>query len=216
MGYVLYGDRGSGSAPVEMALAEIGAPVELRPVPLERDAQLAAEYRRLNPMGRVPTLLLPPDGTVLTESLAILVTLADRHPEADLLPPPGDTARAVALRWMALAAGEIYPCVTRNDYPERFSADPAHAPAIRAWAVEMAREIWRIIEAGAAPAPFLLGARFSVADLYLATLSRWMGNEAWMPIHCPRIEALAAAVAARPRAGPVWRRHFPGGAAPAG
>jgi GST-like protein len=209
MNYVLYGDRGSGSTPVEMALAEIGAPVELRPVPLERDAQLAAEYRRINPMGRVPTLLLP-DGTVLTESLAILVTLADRHPEAGLLPPPGDTGRAAALRWMALAAGEIYPCVTRSDYPERFSADPAHAPAIRARAGEMAREIWRIIEAGAAPAPFVLGARFSVADLYLATLSRWLGNEAWMPANCPRIEALARAVAARPKAGPVWLRHFPG------
>jgi GST-like protein len=212
MGYILYGDHRSGSAPVEMALAEIGTSVELRPVPLEQDAQLAAEYRHINPMGRVPTLLLP-DGTILTESLAILLTLADRHPEAGLLLPPGEPGRAVALRWMALAAGEIYPCVTRNDYPERFSADPAHAPAIRARAVEMARAIWRIVEVEAAPSPFLLGGRFSVADLYLATLSRWMGNESWMPAHCPRIEALVRAVAARPAAGAVWRRHFPGIAA---
>jgi GST-like protein len=207
MEYVLYGDRRSGSAAVEMVLAEIGAAVELRPVPLERNAQLAAEHRRLNPMGRVPVLLLP-DGTVVTESLAILLTLCDRHPEAGLLPPAGDPARAEALRWMALAAGEIYPCVTRSDYPERFSADPAHAPAIRTRAVEMGREIWRVIEESAAPSPFLLGARFSVADPYLAVLSRWMGGEAWMPGHCPRIEALARAVAERPRCGPAWRRHF--------
>ena len=93
MGYILYGDRRSGSAMIELALAEIGAEAELRPVPVERDAQLAAEYRRINPMGRVPTLLLP-DGTVVTESTAILLTLEARHPEAGLLPPATDPGRA--------------------------------------------------------------------------------------------------------------------------
>ena len=207
MTYILYGDKGSGSAPVEMALAEIGAPVELRAVPLEGDHQLAEDYRRINPMGRVPTLILP-DGTVMTESLAILLTLADRHPEAGLLPPPGDPGRAVALRWMALVAGEFYPCVTRGDYPERFSADPAHAPAIKARAFEMGRDIWRLIEARIEPAPWLLGERFSVADLYLAFLSRWMGGREWTPANCPKVESIARAVAARPRAGPVWAKHI--------
>ncbi|MDO9708475.1 glutathione S-transferase family protein [Paracraurococcus lichenis] len=204
MGYVLYGDRRSGSSTVELALAEIGAEAELRPVPLERDAQLAAEYRRINPMGRVPTLLLP-DGTTVTESTAILLTLEARHPGAGLLPPGDDPGRATALRWMMLAASEIYPCVTRFDYPDRFGAD---APSIRTRATEMAREIWRLIEDGARPDPFVLGARFSLADIYLAVLSRWMGNEAWMPGHCPRIQALARAVATRPRLAAAWGRHF--------
>lgn len=207
MRYVLYGDRRSGSAIVEMALEETGASFEPRPVPLDDRAQLTEEYRWVNPMGRVPVLILP-DGTVVTESLAILLALDGRHPEAELLPAPDDPARAVALRWMALAAGEIYPCVTRADYPERFSADPAHAPAIRERAHGMARDIWRLIEREAAPAPFVLGARFSAADLYLSVLSRWMGGEDWMPANCPRIQALARAVALRPVAGAAWRRHF--------
>ncbi len=208
MTYALYADRRSGSAPVEMALAEASVAVELRPISIDAGEQLSPAYRRINPMGRLPTLVLP-DGTVVTESLAILLTLADRHPRAGLLPPSDDPGRAVALRWMTLAAGEIYPCVTRNDYPERFSEDPAHAPAIRTRAVAMAREFWQVIEAYAAPSPFVLGARFSVADLYLAVLSRWMGGAEWMPAHCPRIEAMTLAVAARPKAGPVWARHFP-------
>lgn len=207
MTYILYGDKGSGSAPVEMALAEIGAPVELRAVPLEGDHQLADEYRRINPMGRVPTLVLP-DGTVVTESLAILLTLADRHPEAELLPPPGDPGRAVALRWMALLAGEFYPCVTRGDYPERFSADPAHAPAIKARAIEMGRDVWRLVEDRIEPAPWLLGDRFSVADPYIAVLSRWMGGRQWTPAHCPKVEGIARAVAARPAIAAVWQRHI--------
>ncbi|MBO1079891.1 glutathione S-transferase family protein [Roseomonas haemaphysalidis] len=209
--YILYGDRRSGSSTVEMALAEIGAPVQLHDVPLDGDNQLAEAYRRINPMGRVPTLLLP-DGTVMTESLAILLTLDDRHPEAALLPPAGSSDRARALRWMALAAGEFYPHVTRSDYPERFHPDPAQAPAIRARAQEMGRDIWRLVEREANLSPFVLGERFSLADIYLSALTRWMEGDRWIPAHCPRLEALAQAVAVRPKAGPVWRRHF----APAG
>lgn len=211
MGYVLYGDVGSGSGMVEMALAEAGQRAELRSVPLEGDHQLRADYLALNPMGRLPTLLLP-DGTVLTEHLAILLTIADRHAQAGLLPAPGTTERAVALRWMALMAGEFYPHVTRWDYPQRFAADPATAPAIKARAQEMLRDVLRTVEAHAAlrgggAAPFLLGARFSLADIPLAVMSRWCGGRTWTPAHCPRLEALAQAVAARPAIAPIWARH---------
>lgn len=214
MTYILYGDTGSGSAPIEMALAEIGAAVELRAVPLGRSAQLAEEYRRINPMGRIPTLVLP-DGTVVTESVAILIILADRHPEASLLPPPTDPARAVALRWMVLAAAEGYPHVTRYDYPKRFSADPGHARAIRARARVMYRELWRLVEAeagltGDPDAPYLLGARFTVADVYIAVLSRWLKGADWLPEACPRLATLGRAVAGRAAIAPVWARHFPG------
>ncbi|WP_237216261.1 glutathione S-transferase family protein [Falsiroseomonas oryziterrae] len=207
MTYVLHGDVGSGAAPVEMALAEAGQVPEWRLVPLEGDHQLAPAYRAINPMGRLPTLVLP-DGTLVTESLACLLTVADLHPEAALLPPPGETARAVALRWMALLAGEFYPHVTRADYPERFGSDPA----IRDIAVDMGRDTLRVIEAhagltGDPAAPFLLGARFSVADIYLAVLSRWMGGRRWAPANLPRTEVLARAVAARPAIAPLWRKH---------
>lgn len=85
MGYILYGDPGSGAATSEMALAEAGQPVEWRDVSLDGDHQRGADYLAVNPMGRVPALILP-DGTTLTESLAILLTVADRHPEAALVP----------------------------------------------------------------------------------------------------------------------------------
>lgn len=212
MGYILYGDTGSGSATVEMALAEIGAPVELRAVPLSAEAQLAPEYRRINPMGRLPTLILP-DGMVMTESLAILLILADRHPAAGLLPEAGSAGRARALRWMVLAGAEGYPHVTRYDYPARFTSQPSDTGAIRRHAQEMYRELWRLVEAeaglGGDPAsPYLLGARFSLADIYLAVLSRWLEGADWLPANCPRLAALARAVAARPAIAPVWSRHF--------
>lgn len=208
MTYILYGDLGSGSAPVEMALAEAGQAVESREVPLEGDHQLQAEYRAINPMGRLPTLVLP-GGTVLTESLACLLAVADLHPEARLLPPPGDIRRAVATRWMALLAGEFYPHVTRRDYPDRFAAEVSD---IRDRAQQLGRDTLRVIEdhaglTGDAASPFLLGATFSVADIYLAVLSRWMDGRAWTPANLPRIEALTRAVAARPAIAPLWEKH---------
>jgi len=211
MGYVLYGDTGSGSAMVEMALAEAGQRAELRSVPLEGDHQLRAEYLAINPMGRVPAMILP-DGTILTEHLAILLTIADRHPEAHLLPSRGESSRAIALRWMALLAGEFYPHVTRFDYPQRFASNPAMAPAIRERAQEMGREILRLVEReaglrGTEAEPFLLGARFSLADIPIAVMSRWMGGRSWTPPNCPRIEALAQAVAARRAIAPIWQAH---------
>ncbi|WP_270935944.1 glutathione S-transferase family protein [Falsiroseomonas oryzae] len=211
MGYVLYGDAGSGSAMVEMALAEAGQRAELRAVPLEGDHQLRPDYLAINPMGRLPTLVLP-DGLVMTEHLAILLTIADHHPKAALLPASGDPARATALRWMALMAGEFYPHVTRWDYPGRFTPDPAAEPGIRTRAEEMGHDVLRVVEAhaelsGDPASPFLLGARFSLADIPLAVMSRWCGGRAWTPRNCPRIETLARAVAARPAIAPLWERH---------
>jgi len=211
MPYTLYGDLGSGSAPVEMALAEARQSVEFREIPLEGDHQLRREYLAVNPMGRLPTLILP-DGTTLTETFAILLTIADRHPEAALLPPPGSSARATAMRWMALLAAEFYPHVTRRDYPARFGAEPSQHDALRDRAQAMGRDTLRVIEThaaltGDADRPFLLGATFSVADLYLAVLSRWMDGRTWTPAHLPRIEALTRAVAARPAIAPLWTKH---------
>jgi GST-like protein len=209
MTHVLFGDTGSGSAMVEMALAEAGEPVELRGVPLEGDHQLRADYLAINPMGRLPTLVLP-DGTVLTESLAILLTIADRHPEVALLPPSGATERAVALRWMTLLAAEFYPHVTRWDYPDRFGP-PEAREAIRQRAEEMGRDVLRVVEDHAGlrggDAPFLLGGHFCLADIPLAVMSRWMGGRRWTPANLPRLEALAQAVARRPAIAPIWARH---------
>ena len=138
MTYVLHGARGSGSCAVECVLAEIGADYELRELSLRGDEQQGEEYAAVNPHRKVPSLVID-DGPPLTESVAILLTLDDRHPETALLPAKGTPARAQALRWLLFAATEIYPIVEINDYPERFATDPDQIDAMR----ERAREIWR-------------------------------------------------------------------------
>ena len=205
--YVLHGARGSGSCAVECVLAEIEADYELRELSLRNDEQRREEYAAVNPHRKVPSLVID-HGPVLTESVAILLTLDDRHPERSLLPAGGTPARAQALRWLFFAATEIYPIVEINDYPERFATDPDQIDATR----ERAREIWRarwlVVESNVAGDPYLSSDGFSLTDIYLAVVSRWAQQEHWRPAYVPKVERLAAAVAARPAVAPVWARHF--------
>ena len=208
MKYTLYGDLQSGSATIELVLAEIGAPYEVRDISLETNAQRDETYKSVNPQQKLPTLLTP-EGETLTESVAILLTLSERYPEAGLLPAPGSTSRARALRWLLFIATELYPIVEINDYPERFSADADAAPGIRERAREIWRRRWLIVEDNIAGVPYLLTESFTMTDIYIAVVSRWAQQEVWRPMHIPKVERLAAAVAARPKCAPVWTRHRP-------
>lgn len=207
MTYLLHGAWRSGSCAVECALAEIGTEYELRELSLRDHEQRDVEYEAVNPQRKVPALVVD-GGPVLTESVAILLTLDERHPEAGLLPPKGSVRRAQALRWLLFAATEIYPVVEINDYPERFAPDPSGAGAMR----ERAREIWRtrwlLVEENVAGDPYLSRDGFSLTDIYLAVVSRWAQQEEWRPVHLPKVERLSAAVATRPAIAPVWARHF--------
>lgn len=208
MTYILYGSRRSGSSIVELALAEIGAAYEVRAVNLETHDQRKAPYAAVNPQRKIPSLVTE-DGETLTESVAILLTLDERHPEAGLMPPPRSPQRAQALRWLLFVATELYPIVEINDYPERFTSEPqTHAEATR----EIARDIWRarwlIFEDAIAGAPYLLGSGFSLTDIYVAVVSRWAQQDDWRPSHVPKVERLTAAVAARTACEAVWQWHF--------
>lgn len=207
MTFILYGDRGSGAFSAEAALAEAGADYEFRTISLRTNEQRAPEFLAINPSGKMPALKLPEDG-IVTESLAILVTVADMFPLAGLLPSQGSFARAQALRWLAFMATELYPMVEIVDYPARLAPEGAQSDALREKAREKLRERFAIIEQAVAT-PWLLADGFSVADIYAAMFSRWDIGAAYCKTNLPKVSALAEAVARRPRIAPVWERHFP-------
>jgi glutathione S-transferase len=208
MTYTLSGYRRSGSLTVELALAEIGVTYEVRDVDLEVEAQRADAYAAVNPQRKIPALITPA-GETLTESVAILLTLDERHPEARLLPPASSAERAQALRTVLFVATEIYPVVEIIDYPERFAPTPDSAPALREVARTIWRERWLLVERSITGDPFLLASGFCLSDIYIAVVSRWAQQDAWRPANVPKVERLTAAVAARPAAAPVWSRHRP-------
>jgi len=204
--YIVYGTKGSSNCAIECALAEARAPYDLVDVSLDINAQLTDEFARINPTRKIPALCLL-SGHVITESAAILLTIADRHPRARLLPRSRTPERAQALRWMVFMASEVYPAVEIVDYPERFTGRSGHPEETRDLARERVRNRFLILEQAIAGEPWL-GPAFSLADLYVANLTRWSVGKEWRAEHCPKIERLAQAIAERPVSGPIWRRHF--------
>src|ERR1019366_3866737 len=111
----LYFAPGSSSMAVHIALHEIGVPFEAKPVSFKNKDLRAPGYLRLNPEGKVPTLLI--DGRPLTEVAAILYYLAKRFPDAELLPRDDIEADAQAPSWMSFAASTLHPARRRGlDY----------------------------------------------------------------------------------------------------
>ena len=206
MTYVLYGDKGSGAFCVEAALAEAGASYETHTISIHNIEQRSPAYLAINPSGKIPALKLP-DGSVATETAALLLLVAERHPQASLLPPVGTSERAQALRWIAFMASEIYPMVEISDYPARFAPEGEQAEALRLKARDRVRQRSLLVERVLA-GPWLLPSGFSVADIYAAMFTRWSECRGWRDENLPKINALAAALSQRPKIAPIWSRHF--------
>jgi glutathione S-transferase len=202
--YKLYGRQGSGSFAVQVALEEIGAPYEQ--IWVSKEPQDVARLRELNPTGRVPALVLP-DGTVMFESAAILIHLAMSHPRSHLAPEPATTANALFLQWMVFLSANVYEPVLRMYYSARYSArGDADADAIREQSTaDFLANLGLISEK---LAPYVLGAQYSIADVYLYMLGSWYpGEKAQLHALLPRLGAHAARVSGRPAVAKVEADH---------
>ena len=199
MSYTLYSRRNTGGLAVEAALAKTGAAYTVKEV--SREQQQAPEFLAISPLGHVPALALP-DGSVMTESAAMVMHLANLHPDAGLAPKPGTPAHATFLRWMLFMAANIYEADLRYFYPERYTTDTAGADGVKAAAEQRMAQCFALME----PAldPFVCGKEMSIADVYLAMLTEWSPS----PLTAPKFIALRKAVAADPHYGPVWRGHL--------
>jgi glutathione S-transferase len=108
-------------------LEEIGAPYELTLMSWEEGS--AEEHRARHPLGRVP--VLEDDEGYVFESTAICLHLADLHPQAELLPPPGTHERALAYQWSCFAPAELEPplieaAIFRGSDPARAAKARGH------------------------------------------------------------------------------------------
>ncbi|MDH6595051.1 GST-like protein [Variovorax sp. TBS-050B] len=207
--YTLYGAPGSGATPIHAALTLIGAQVDVVDVsPWEGEAE-RERVAPVNPMRQVPALVLP-SGELMTESAAILLWLGDRHPEAGLCPAPGDPLRARYLRWMVYLSAAIYSMYWVRDDPSRLVPDPAAQPAMLERTAERIAACWRLMDAQiGTPAPYLLGDRLGMLDLYVTVLSRWTPHRERFYREAPRMADVVKRVDADPRLADFWAARFP-------
>jgi glutathione S-transferase len=204
--YKLYARKNSGSAAIEALLAQLAVPFEIIEVLATDDGKAPNWYFAINPRGEVPALALP-DGSVMTESAAIMIHLADVHPEAGLAPALGTSARAQYLRWMIYLAAAPYTSDLRLYYPHRYSTDPTHAAAIKAKAsVDLARD-FDVFAAEMGEGPYVLGNKISAVDLYASMLLTWSDDVEGLFAKHPKLKRLYDAVAENTTVKKVWDRN---------
>ncbi|WP_280151045.1 glutathione S-transferase family protein [Piscinibacter sp. XHJ-5] len=207
--HTLYGSQGSGSAAVEVALERTGAPFRIiRASSWEPDSALG-ELEKLNPLRQVPTLQLP-DGSVLTESAAILVHLGLSFPASGLLPADA-TARAQSIRGLVFITANCYSAISIIDFPERWIADPDEAAneRIRRAARGRLHQHWQMFADTFAARPFLSGDEPGALDFLAAVVSRWSGTRPHLRTHRPEFLSVLERIEAHPSVASVFARHWP-------
>ncbi len=129
MTYTLYWSPATASMAVHWMLLELGIPHELARVDLDGKQQKLEAYLALNPNGVVPTLIV--DGVPRYESAALVMLLAERHPEGHLVPAVGTSARADYLMWIVHLANMLQPAFRGWFYPDEPAGAAAAGPRRR-------------------------------------------------------------------------------------
>ena len=172
-----YFSPGSSSMAPHIALHEVGAIFDARPVSFARKEHQSPEFRAINPEGKVPTLLI--DGRRLTEVAGILFYLARRFPAAGLLPENDIEAEAQVVSWMSFIASSIHPARRRG--------------------LEHARSIYTLADQRFGNNEWAVGGRYSIADIHLFRLFwRFRGSLDPEPGAFPNIERHYERMMARP------------------
>ena len=142
-------------------LEEVGSRYTVRLLDLEKAEHKQPTFLAVNPMGKVPTLLH--GDTVITEVAAICAYLADAFPAAGLAPPPESLERGTYLRWLFFAAGCVEPAIV-----DRMMTRP-EVERRSALGYGSYDDVFRTLRGVLEKDGFLLGERFTAADLYLAS-----------------------------------------------
>lgn len=160
----LYHSPHTRSTGVRILLDELGAAHDLHVLNRHAGETRGADYLAVNPLGKVPAILH--DGVLVTEQVAIYIYLADAFPQAGLAPPIGDRLRGPYLRWLAFYGSAFEPAVIdraqgRDAGPPSMSPYGDYDTVIAALAGQLAC------------GPYLLGDRFTAADILWGTALTW-------------------------------------------
>jgi len=169
--YTLYYSPGSCSLVIHCLLEELGVPFDVKRVDVARKEHHGEAYRKVNPKMKVPALATP-EG-VLTECVAILEWLCDRHDASGkLLGPPGSWQRAQLMERIATLATEVHPLMNRFFHEDDFAADKAVQAAVKARGIEKLHAYFAAEDA-ALTREWWSGDAFTAADLYFMVIARW-------------------------------------------
>lgn len=195
MSIKLYYAPGACSFASHIALEEIGIPYETQKLDLAAGDQRRPEYLKINPRGRVPTLVV--DGQILTENMAILTYLGGGYPKAGLWPEKTwDQAKLVSL--LAWFSNTVHPSYGHLLRPARYADDKPSQDSIsqkgRAMYWGYLEEIDRMLEGR----KWVMGNQYTVGDAYLLVFYRWANRQKMDVKALKNYTALVERMLARP------------------
>ena len=191
----LYYSRASCAYAPHILLHDAGADFTTVEIDFATGEQTSPDFLAINPKGRVPALVTP-DG-ILTENPAILLYIAQTHPEAKLAPSePFALARAQSFNMFL--ASTVHVAHSHKHRGARWADDPAAQAAMTAKVTENMAMYAGMIEAHYFTGPWVLGENYSMCDAYLALITRWLGADGVDLADFPNLQAHDALMRTRP------------------
>jgi glutathione S-transferase len=185
---VFFHSPNTRSGGTRILLEELGAPYELHAVNMKAGEQRKAEYLAVNPMGKVPAILH--GDALVTEQVAVYIYLADTFPKAGLAPALDDPQRGPYLRWMAFYGSSFEPALIDKS----MKREPAPASMSTYGDYDtMLKTLTDQLERG----PYMLGNRFSAADVLWGTALTWTTSFKLVP-ELPVIKTYVERINSRP------------------
>ena len=194
--YKLYYYPNNASLAPHFLLHEMKLEYELLLVDRKSNEQKFSEYLKLNPAGRIPTLI---DGeTILFESPAICIHLCEQHPEKGLIPPLGSQARPMFFQWLTYLNNTLQAELMVRYYPHKHTTSESAIPAITEAQDERIAESLLIIDEALTDKQYLLGDKISACDFFLFMLLKWSLGVKKSPMSFPHLNAYLKRLAQYP------------------
>ena len=169
-------------------LEELGAPYQLHVLSTKKNENHAPAYLAVNPLGKVPAI--EHRGAIITETVAIMLYLADEFPANGLAPKIGDPLRGPYLRWMAMYGAAWEPAIVDRANKRE--------PGMRAMSTYGEFDtLFKVVTDQLEKGPYILGEKFSAADVLWGSALTWMTMFKILPEH-PAVTAYLARGATRP------------------
>ena len=160
----------------------------------------------LNPNGWVPVLIWGKNA--MYECAATTIFLCDRHPESKLAPAFNEPERGLFLQTLVYFSSSVQNAFQLDYYPDRFADTPATEPSAQRRGLRRLRETWKIIDDQIGDNRWVLGDRFSAADIYLFMLTTWLAPSRGQPStqEFPNVKRIADVVMQRPSVQLVYEK----------
>ncbi|MGY3900889.1 glutathione S-transferase family protein [Aeromonas lusitana] len=192
----LYLAPGTCAMAVRIALVEAGAPHRLKLVDFSVAEQRSPAYLAINPKGRVPALVT--ERGVLTETPALLLYVAQRFPAVGLAPLDDPFLLARMQEVNSFLASTVHVSHAHGRRGSRWADDEQAIAAMQAKMPQNMRDGFAEIEHHYLAGPWVLGDRFSLADIYLYVVASWLKSDGVAIDEFPKVAAHTARMLARP------------------